>query len=282
MMPERSSDENVDRDTVQSFGSQWQRFDQQAVPEGELRERFEQYFRIFPWTDLPHDASGFDLGCGTGRWAKFVAPRVGTLHCIDPSAEALDVARRTLEAFSNCRFIEGDADGMGVADASMDFGYSLGVLHHLPDPARGLRACVDKLRTGAPFLVYLYYALDDRPRWFRAMFRTSDAARRIVHRLPEGGKRAVTTAVAALAYWPLARTAAVVERFGRDVSGFPLSYYRRLSFYTMRTDARDRLGTPIEHRFSKAEMRDLMSSCGLTDIAFSDEPPFWCALGRRA
>ena len=41
-----------------------------------------------------------DLGCGTGRWAKLVAPKVGKLHCIDPSS-ALDVARSNLSQFNN-------------------------------------------------------------------------------------------------------------------------------------------------------------------------------------
>ena len=49
----------------------------------------------------------------------------------------------------------------------MDFGYSLGVLHHLEDTQAGMAACVRKLKPGAPFLVYIYYALENRPIWFR-------------------------------------------------------------------------------------------------------------------
>ncbi len=35
------------------------------------------------------------MGCGSGRWARWVAPKVGRLHCIDPSI-AIDVARKNL------------------------------------------------------------------------------------------------------------------------------------------------------------------------------------------
>jgi SAM-dependent methyltransferase len=77
---------------------------QRQVPEPELRRRFDGYFRFFPWDRLPADAEGFDLGCGTGRWARYVAPRVGRLHCIDPSERALAVAQRNLTAFDNCIF----------------------------------------------------------------------------------------------------------------------------------------------------------------------------------
>jgi 2-polyprenyl-3-methyl-5-hydroxy-6-metoxy-1,4-benzoquinol methylase len=44
----------------------------------------------------------------------------------------------------------------------MDFGYSLGVLHHIPDAQKALSDCVKKLKLGAPFLVYLYYSFDNR------------------------------------------------------------------------------------------------------------------------
>src|SRR5215203_5453592 len=95
--------ENLNKDVVAGFGDEWSRFDQSALDESELRQMFENYFNIFPWAELPQGSVGFDLGCGSGRWAKLVAPRVGHLHLIDPS-EAIEVAKRNLTAFSNCSF----------------------------------------------------------------------------------------------------------------------------------------------------------------------------------
>ena len=86
-----SNPPNLDQATVNDFGREWRRFDQRAVSSAELRRRFAEYFAIFPWDGLPRDAVGFDAGCGSGRWAALVAPRVGWLHCIDASAEALAV-----------------------------------------------------------------------------------------------------------------------------------------------------------------------------------------------
>ena len=48
--------------------------------------------------------------------------------------------------------------------------------------------------------------------------------------------------------------ARLCERLGCDVSGWPLSAYRALSFYSMRTDALDRFGTRIEHRMTRSEI----------------------------
>lgn len=272
---------NIDARTVAGFGEEWDSFDQTQLNEAEWRALFARYFAIFPWDSLPEGAEGFDLGCGSGRWAAGVVDRIGTLNCIDPSAKALAVAQRRLRGKANARFHCASVDAIPLADASQDFGYSLGVLHHIPDTAAAMADCVKKLKPGAPFLVYLYYAFDNRPAWFRALWRASDLARRGICRLPFGLRKAVTTGVAATVYYPLARTALLLERAGMDVSGLPLSPYRAGSFYTMRTDALDRLGTRLEQRFTRAQIAAMMADAGLVDVRFSEDVPYWVAVGTR-
>src|SRR6187549_2116135 len=94
---------NIDDQVVAGFGDEWSRFDQSELSAAELSTMFESYFSIFPWEKLPENPVGFDLGCGSGRWAKLVAPRVGKLHLIDPS-DALEVAKRNLSGAENCLF----------------------------------------------------------------------------------------------------------------------------------------------------------------------------------
>jgi SAM-dependent methyltransferase len=272
---------NVDERTVADFGEEWTSYDQTQVPEPELRRRFDGYFRHFPWDRLPADPEGFDLGCGTGRWARYVAPRVGRLHCIEPSERALAVAERNLAEFDNCTFHTAAVDEIPLPDGSMDFGYSLGVLHHIPDTAAGIAACVAKLKPGAPFLVYLYYAFDNRPPWFRGLWRVSDLLRRGICRLPHRLKLRFTQGIAATVYWPLARTARAAEGFGVNVSNFPLTAYRDFSFYSMQTDALDRFGTRLEQRFTARQVREMMEACGLSEIRFNEEEHFWCAVGIK-
>jgi len=110
-------------------------------------------FSIFPWDKLPEGAVGFDLGSGSGRWAQIVAPRVGKLHLIDPSLDALNVARHNLQAKENCEFHLSHAGSIPLSDGTADFGYSLGVLHHVPDALDGLRQCARKLKKGGPIFV---------------------------------------------------------------------------------------------------------------------------------
>jgi SAM-dependent methyltransferase len=271
----------LDPRTVEGFGQEWSAYDQSRLPPEEQREVFDLYFAVFPWDRLPPGAEGFDLGCGSGRWAALAARRVGTLHCIDASEAALAVARRNLAGLPNCRFHAASVDAIPLPEGSMDFGYCLGVLHHVPDTAAGLRSCAAKLKPGAPLLVYLYYAFDNRPRWYRALWRLADLARRPVARLPRRLKVPLTAAVAATVYYPLARLARGLERLGLGVDWMPLSCYRGRSFYTMRTDALDRFGTRLELRFTAGQVRSLMEAAGLEGVRLSDSPPYWCAVGFK-
>ena len=272
---------NVDPRTVADFGREWAAFDQHDLPLIEQKRLFEEYFSEFPWTDLPAKSEGFDLGCGSGRWAELVAPKVGRLHCIDPAAEALDVCRRRLADVKNADFHLATADNIPVADCSQDFGYSLGVLHHIPDTARAMRDAARKLKPGAPFLVYLYYDFENRPTWFRAVWRVSDLGRALIARLPFVAKKAITGIIAATVYWPLSRSAKWLEKAGINVSNIPLSAYRHRAFYSLRTDALDRFGTRLEHRFSSTAIRRMMEDAGLERITFRQGEPYWCACGRR-
>lgn len=277
----RAGTGNIDRKTVEGFGEEWAAFDQTELSATEQRRLFAQYFSLFPFDALAAAAEGFDLGCGSGRWAELVAPRVGRLHCIDPAAKALAVAQRRLANFENLDFHECSVDDLPLADGSQDFGYSIGVLHHIPDTPDAMRSCVRKLKPGAPFLVYLYYAFDNRPLWFRTIWKISEGVRAAVSRLPFGARKAVTDAIAGVVYWPLARTSSLLEKAHVDVGNVPLSEYRYRSFYSMRTDALDRFGTRLERRFTRATIDAMMRDCGLEDIQFREAAPYWVACGRK-
>ena len=274
--------ENIDPEVVSDFGAEWARFDQAGMGEAETQALFDRYFAVFPWEKLPADPVGFDLGCGSGRWARLASRRVGTLHCIDPAEAALAVAKEKLKDQPNAVFHHAGVGNLPLADGSMDFGYSLGVLHHVPDTAAGIASCVAKLKPGAPMLLYLYYALDGKPWLFRAIWQASDLVRKVVSALPRPLKFAVCQVIAATVYWPLARLAGLLEKAGAKVENLPLSDYRHMSFYSMRTDALDRFGTRLEQRFTRVQIDAMMRAAGLTDIRFLEGPPFWCAVGFKA
>mgnify|MGYP001289849180 CR=1 FL=1 len=274
------SQKNIDKKVVSDFGKEWQAFNHKNLDESLLDSAFDSYFYFFPFEDLS-DAVGFDMGCGSGRWAKFVAPRVGFLNCIDPSETALNQARANLLDSKNCSFECSGVDGNTLMDESQDFGYSLGVLHHIPDTFLALKACAKKLKSGAPFLLYLYYRFDNKPKSYFFLWKISDLVRKVLSRLPFIVKFSVSQIIALFIYLPIAKFAWLAEKIGIDVSNFPLTWYRNEPFYILRTDALDRFGTRLEQRFTKEEITRMLEETGFQNIKFSNREPFWTVLAYK-
>ncbi len=266
---------------VKDFGNEWKRFDQSTLKKSELRNMFDQYFNIFPLTELNKSLVGFDLGCGSGRWAKFIAPKVKKLNCIDPSFDAINVAKKNLANLKNVTYINSEVNSKILVNNSQDFGYCLGVLHHIPDTLNGIKICSKLLKKNAPFLIYLYYKFDNRNFLFKSLWKISDFLRLLICLLPFSIKRLFTDLLALLVYYPLARLSYVIDKFRISTSSIPLSFYKNKSFYTMRTDSLDRFGTKLEKRFTRSEIENFLSLSGFKDIKFSEKAPFWVAICRK-
>ncbi len=273
---------NVDIDVVNDFGNEWHEYNQQKKFQEEFNiNSFNNYFSIFPDNILHKNSIGFDAGCGSGRWAKFIAPKVKHLNCFDASDKALRVTQENLSEFDNCSFQCCSINDWEIADNSQDFGYCLGVLHHIPNTESALKKLVTKLKKGAPLLIYLYYKFDDKPFWFFYLWKVSDFFRKKISIMPHKNKLLITKIIAFFIYLPLAKLSFYLEKSGFDVSNIPLSVYRNQNFYSMQTDSLDRFGTRLEKRFTKREIRSLMQNCNLKDIKFSKSEPFWVAIGYR-
>src|SRR5215471_19269953 len=278
------TDNNLDLNVTRGFGREWSTFRQDAdhLSRGQRQAIFEAYFRIFPWQLLPPGGGvGLDVGCGTGRWSVLVAPRVEHLHLLDASAEALSVAKENLRGLDNVSYHLDSVATIPLPPKSLDFAFSLGVLHHVPDTAAAIAAIADKLKRNAPFLLYLYYALENRPVWYQLLWRVSDLARFGVSRLPHPLRWVISQTVAALMYWPLSRLARFVVGRGGSVSALPLAYYADKSFYVMRTDAYDRFCTRLEKRFRRSDIERMLTRAGFKNVTFSEKQPFWCAVGIK-
>ena len=271
---------NKDQQIIDEFGQEWSRFSYDKFDDDALEKNFQQYFSIFPWESLPAQSEGFDMGCGSGRWAKFVAPIVGRLNCVEPS-QAIEVARKNLKKYKNVYFFKETSDICSISPKSQDFGYCLGVLHHIPDTQAALADCAKLLKPGAPFLLYIYYNFDNKPWWYKSIWKASDYIRYCICRLPARIKKTVCEIVAAMVYLPLARASFLLNKMGVNTSNLPLSDYKEKPFYQMRNDALDRFGTRLEKRFSKAEITKFLKEAGLERIKFSDSPPYWCAVAFK-
>ena len=276
----QENDANIDPITVASFGEEWSKF--ASFTEKEITEVGDQYFDILPTDFNLSEAVVLDMGCGTGRWTKYLSRKVKFIEAVDPS-KAVISAQHLLKEEENVRVTQASVEHLPFPEQSFDLVFSLGVLHHIPDTQRAMQKCVDQVKPGGYFLVYLYYSLDNRGAFYKFIFHASTLIRRIVSKLPSGLKKFKCDALAVLLYFPLVNLARGLRWIGltRVAKKIPLSYYMDKSWNIMRNDALDRFGTPLEQRFSKKEIEVMMQECGLTNIQFSNGEPYWHAFGQK-
>jgi SAM-dependent methyltransferase len=255
-------------DEVQfTFGKQWQKFD--AVMD-EHADEFRQYFDLIELDKL-ENSTVLDLGCGMGRWSYYLQPFCNFGVLVDFS-DAIFAARRTMKGRDQkAVFIMADIHQLPLAADCADLAFSIGVLHHLPTNA--LEEVVALRRLAPRLLVYLYYALDNRPFYFRLMLWAMITLR---HWL--GGARSeflrelYVSAVLYLVYMPLIGLGKLLKPFGFQ-HFLPLHFYIGKSLVRVRQDAYDKLLTRIEQRFTRKQIIELQKC--FREVTVSDFPPFW-------
>ena len=153
MLPEDRNRSVVRENTAARFGFEWQQFSKfdQAVETTSMATWFSPK-RLSDLAGL----TVLDAGCGMGRHAV-----VAAAHGVERLL-GLDLGQAVDAAFDNTRHLEsvcivqGDIYHPPVRDAAFDAAYSLGVLHHVPDPKRGFAALAGKVKPGGWFQVWLY------------------------------------------------------------------------------------------------------------------------------
>jgi SAM-dependent methyltransferase len=254
-------------DIQYTFGAEWQ--EHRAILPEHATE-FTQYFDLVDLRSL-RDARVCDLGCGSGRWSFFLKDSCRELVLVDFS-DAIYVARENLRGADHCLFFKADVLAVPFAADFADFIVCLGVLHHLPVP------CLDAVRALKKFaprqLIFLYYALDNRPAFFRGLLRIVSGGRAILSRVRSPRFRRAFAAVAALTiYRPLIALGHVLRPFGL-ATHVPLhQVYQGKSVRRIQQDVYDRFFTRIEQRVSRAQINELRTD--FADVQISDALPYW-------
>jgi len=272
---------NLDGDTVEAFGDEWEKFS--VFEEEEIALVGDQYFDIVDSAALNKESVVLDMGCGSGRWSRYVSDKVKQVEAVDPS-KAITLSARNHQDKKNIRWTQASVSTLPFSTNSFDFVVCLGVLHHMPDTGAALRDVVRYIKPGGSILLYLYYALDNRGPLYKALFKASHLIRLVISKLPNRLKMLVCDVIAILVYWPLTTMARIVKSIFSGSTFYhkmPLSYYCDKSFFVMRNDSLDRFGTPLESRFTKEEIRSMMQNAGLDNIVFSPNEPYWHATGQK-
>jgi SAM-dependent methyltransferase len=259
-------------DTAEAFGWQWQTFTEQLDAfRGELLE----------WL-APVTADAFrgkvvlDAGCGKGRHlllsADFGAAQVVGL---DLSA-AVEVARRATEHLPSVDVVQGNLLSPPLGDGTFDLIYSIGVIHHVPDPSVAVRSLARCLKPGGTLHVWVYgYEGNTLVRWL------VDPARRLLAKgVPRPLVRAGTL--------PIGAAVAGVARLSRRLGGLPIpyrDYLRPLADYSVShiwTIVYDQLMAPTTHYVKRRELEAWFRAAGLKNIRIRNSRGMsWTATGEH-
>ena len=278
-MSQNRKDENLDQGVIDSFGHEWATYDYGETETSEaLDAQFMAYCAPIDLTQFnPKTSLAGDFGAGSGRWSSRLSPHFSLVYALEPSDGANSVLKNKFSNDPKIVVLQETVGSNSIPLASLDLAMSLGVLHHIPDTGLAIKDVSRRIKPGGVFLCYLYYSLENKPAYYKMIFKAVDGVRRVISVLPQRLKQFVTSLIAGVIYWPLARFSKVLNKFGINTSNVPLHHYADMPFVMLANDALDRFGTTLEQRFSKAEIKEMLrvADFDISTLKFSDKEPFW-------
>ena len=278
-MSQRDKDENLDQGVIDGFGHEWAAFDYTETETAQaLDAQFAAYCAPLDLGDFnPATSVAGDFGAGSGRWSSRLTPHFSLVYALEPSEGASAVLRKKFTKDPKIVVLQETVGVNSIPLASLDLAMSLGVLHHIPDTALAIRDVSRSMKPGGVFLCYLYYNLENKPTYYKLIFKGVNLVRRVISASPQSLRRLSATIIAGFIYWPLAQLSKVLSKLGINTSNLPLHHYADMPFVMLANDALDRFGTSLEQRFSKAEITEMLRAADfdISTLQFSDKEPFW-------
>ncbi len=149
-----------------SFGRQWNRYDVMRPEEDEAT------FRVKTGVSAS-ELSGrlvLDAGCGGGRYARLLGAHGARVIGVDLSA-AVEKAAALCAGMPDVAIVQADLLDLPIAESSFDLVYSIGVLHHTPDPRRAFAQIARRVKPGGRLAVWLYRRNTAPQEWLNAGLR---------------------------------------------------------------------------------------------------------------
>jgi SAM-dependent methyltransferase/uncharacterized protein YbaR (Trm112 family) len=246
--------------TMRSFGYEWRYFSD-FRPEGE--PNFRWYFSAYP-SECLRGKTLLDVGCGKGRHIFFAAKHASKVIGVDLSP-AVDAAFDNVGHLENVHIVQGDLFHLPLRPKTFDMVYSLGVLHHLPEPEAGFREMLRYGKPGGDVLIYLYWSLKDEPRWKQHLLNAVSVVRRGTTRMPFPLLRVFSwcVAVGCEAIFVLPCRALRNTRWNSFAEALPLKLYADFPFRLIYQDQFDRFSAPIENRYDREEVEGWLTRAGV-------------------
>ncbi|HKP47477.1 MAG TPA: methyltransferase domain-containing protein [Pyrinomonadaceae bacterium] len=252
--------------TAKSFGWQWQHFTH-------TDERYAEQFLGWLAPVRPEFFKNkvvLEGGCGKGRHTELAA-RWGALDVIGVDlSEAVETAFAATRDLENAHIVQADLYHLPFARI-FDYAFSVGVLHHLPDPRAGFRSLVSHVKAGGHVSAWVYGA--ENNEWIT---RYVDPVRRITSTMDQRlllqlskVPTALLYAGTKLVYGPLNRTQAGEKLAQRLFYNDYLNAISSFGWREQHTIVFDHLVAPTSHYLSREEFAAWWREIDATEVDVS-------------
>jgi SAM-dependent methyltransferase len=246
----------LEKETAAAFGYEWNKYN-------ELADRYRQQF--LDWL-APVDADFFrgkavlEGGCGKGRHSA-LASEFGAKDVVSLDlGVAVDAAFANTRHLSNVHIVQADLNNPPVRPA-FDYAFSVGVLHHIPEPERGFRALVSKVKPGGHMSAWVYGR--EGNGWI--VHGVTPVREKITSRMSHDMLDVVSGlltvplfAATRLLYGPLKGKGLPYGEYLAYIAPFPFREQRSIVF--------DHLVTPIAFYISREEFAGWFARAGMQDV----------------
>jgi SAM-dependent methyltransferase len=267
-VPRFASLESVETDkaaTAENFGWQWRHFTQKD-------ELYDEQFLAWIAPVRPEffrNKLVVEGGCGKGRHTQLVA-QWGAREVIgvDLSA-AVETAFANTRSLENAHIIQADIYQLPLA-REFDYGFSVGVLHHLPDPKAGFISLASKIKHDGHLSAWVYGAENNEwilkwvnPMRKRVTSRLNKQALLQLSKIPT----ALVYAATKMVYGPLNRSASGASLAQRLFYNDYLNAISKFGWREQHTIVFDHLVAPTSHYISREEFETWWHAVGATEVS---------------
>lgn len=256
--------DNVFERTSNHYGSGWVEGDEYATYSLEEKWHYDELIKLF---EFPRGMSGFGIEAGSGNGKDTVRLAVNNpkseIITIDIS-EGIYVAnkRSKILKLNNIHPIRASLDQIPIKNEVFDFGYSFGVLHHMPQPSDGMKEVSRTLKKGSSFLTYLYSDLTEKPV-LKFLLKPVTFLRKITHKM----SIPVLKIFCYLMMTPIFILLVIPSRFlkliGMSSLAMKIPHHHNKSFISLYGELFDRFGAQIEFRYNPSSLNLLYKDANL-------------------
>jgi SAM-dependent methyltransferase len=265
--------------TAAGFGWQWQHFTQ-------TDDKYEQQFLGWIAPVAPEffkDKIVLEGGCGKGRHTQLAA-QWGAREVIgvDLSA-AVETAFAATRHLPNAHIVQADIYNLPFARV-FDYAFSVGVLHHLPDPRGGFKSLASKVKPEGHISAWVYGAENNEwiTRWVnplrqRLTSRMNPSALLQLSKVPA----AIMFAATKLIYGPLNRSTRGASLARHLFYNDYLNAIAPFGWREQHTIVFDHLVAPTAFYISREEFADWWREIGAGEVVISwHNSNSWRGFGR--